>query len=93
KTKELIESINACSLMDLEGIPVFSKLADNIALLKKLFGDCSDFVIREFKQKNSVIAIAVFVDGLIDTHEVNLALKTLMVLEDGDEHVRVIEEV
>ena len=93
KTKELIESINACSLMDLEGIPVFSKLADNIALLKKLFADCSDFVIREFKQKNSVIAIAVFVDGLIDTHEVNLALKTLMVLEDGDEHVRVIEEV
>lgn len=37
-------------------------------------------------------AIALFVDGLIDTKEVNQALKSLMVLEDGSEDIQVIEE-
>lgn len=92
KMKELIETMNACSLIELEGIPISSQLGDNIDLLKKMFADCSDFVIREFRQKNSVRAIAVFVDGLIDTKEVNSALKSLMVLEDGDDDIKVIEE-
>ncbi|MBW5467623.1 spore germination protein [Brevibacillus formosus] len=92
KMKELIETMNACSLIELEGIPISPQLGDNIDLLKKMFADCSDFVIRDFCQKNSVRAIAVFVDGLIDTKEVNSALKSLMVLEDGDEDIKVIEE-
>lgn len=92
KMKDLIETMNACSLIELEGIPISSQLGDNIDLLKKMFADCSDFVIREFRQKNSVRAIAVFVDGLIDTKEVNSALKSLMVLEDGDDDIKVIEE-
>ncbi|EJL21541.1 putative membrane-associated HD superfamily hydrolase [Brevibacillus sp. BC25] len=92
KMKELIETMNACSLIELEGIPISPQLGENIDLLKKMFADCSDFVIREFRQKNSVRAIAVFVDGLIDTKEVNSALKSLMVLEDGDEDIKVIEE-
>ncbi|OUQ88006.1 hypothetical protein B5G50_13480 [Brevibacillus brevis] len=92
KMKELIETMNACSLIELEGIPISPKLEENIDLLKKMFADCSDFVIRDFRQKNSVRAIAVFVDGLIDTKEVNSALKSLMVLEDGDEDIKVIEE-
>ncbi|GED58267.1 putative membrane protein YfkQ [Brevibacillus formosus] len=92
KMKELIETMNACSLIELEGIPISPQLEENIDLLKKMFADCSDFVIREFRQKNSVRAIAVFVDGLIDTKEVNSALKSLMVLEDGDDDIKVIEE-
>ncbi|UED77265.1 spore germination protein [Brevibacillus sp. DP1.3A] len=92
KMQELIETMNACSLIELEGIPISPQLEQNIDLLKKMFADCSDFVIREFRQKNSVRGIAVFVDGLIDTKEVNSALKSLMVLEDGDEDIKVIEE-
>ncbi|MGG4453579.1 spore germination protein [Brevibacillus porteri] len=92
KMKELIETMNSCSLIELEGIPISPQLEENIDLLKKMFSDCSDFVIREFRLKNSVRAIAVFVDGLIDTKEVNSALRSLMVLEDGDEDIKVIEE-
>ncbi|QRG65584.1 spore germination protein [Brevibacillus choshinensis] len=92
RTQELIDTIDACSLTELEGIPLFEELEDNISFLKNLFSDCSDFVIREFKQRNSVHAVAVFVDGLIDTKEVNQALKALMVLEDGDDDIQVIEE-
>lgn len=92
KIQELIDTVDACSLVELEGVPLFEKLSDNATFLQHLFSDCSDFVIREFKQKNSVHAIAVFVDGLINTSEVNQALKALMVLEDGDENIQVIEE-
>lgn len=92
RTQELIDTIDACSLTELEGIPLFPALEDNVTFLKHLFSDCSDFVIREFKQKNSVHAIAIFVDGLIDTKEVNQALKALMILEDGDDSIEVIEE-
>lgn len=92
KKQELIDTIDACSLTELEGIPLFEKLEDNIDFLKHLFSDCSDFVIREFKQKNSAHAAAVFVDGLIDTKEVNHALKALMVLEDGNDDIQVVEE-
>lgn len=92
KTKELLETIDTCSLLELEGIPLFPSLDDNIEVLEKLFSDCSDFVIREFRQRNSERAAAIFVDGLIDTREVNQVLQSLMVLEDGDEDIRVIEE-
>ncbi|MDF2679830.1 MAG: yfkQ [Brevibacillus sp.] len=92
KKQELIDTIDACSLTELEGVPLFEELEDNVDFLKHLFSDCSDFVIREFKQKNSVHAVAIFVDGLIDTKEVNQALKSLMVLEDGDDDIHVVEE-
>jgi len=92
RTQELIDTIDACSLTELEGIPLFPQLEDNVILLKHLFSDCSDFVIREFKQKNDVHAIAVFVDGLIDTKQVNEALKVLMLLEEGSDDIEVIEE-
>lgn len=92
KTKELIETLDACSLMELEGVPLFLELEENVAFLKHLFSDCSDFVIREFTQRNSVKAIAIFVDGLINTEQVNQALKSLMVLEDGSDDIDVIEE-
>jgi spore germination protein KA/spore germination protein len=91
-TKELIETIDNCSLIELDGFPLFYKLEDNISFLKRLFSDCSDFVIREFKLNNSVNAILVFVDGLIDTKEVNQVLQTLMVLENGDDDIHVIEK-
>lgn len=90
--EEWLKTINTCSLTDLEGVPVFAALQENVLFLKRLFSDCSDFVIREFKMKNGVPAVAVFVDGLIDTRAVNQALEALMILESGDDDVEVIEE-
>lgn len=93
KTKELLETIETCSLMDLEGVSISPELDENIDFLKRMFSDSSDFVIREFQMKNSVRAVAVFVDGLINTTEVNQALKSLMVFEDGDDDIEVIEKL
>lgn len=90
--EELIHTINTCSLTELEGVPLFPALQENVHVLKRLFSDCSDFVIREFNMKNSVPAVAVFVDGLIDTREVNQALEALMILESGDGDVDVIQK-
>lgn len=84
--------LEACSLSELEGVPISPVLDDNIGILERMFSDCSDFVIRKFQLKNSVHAIAVFVDGLINTQEVNEALKSLMILEDGSADVSYIEE-
>lgn len=88
----MLETIDTCSLLEMEGIALFPDLDDNVEVLKKLFSDCSDFVIREFRLKHSARAAAIFVDGLIDTAEVNQALKSLMVLEKGDDDIEVIEE-
>jgi len=90
--KELLETIEARSLEELESIPIYPKLDDNVTLLKRLFDNCSDFVIREFKLKNSKYALAVFVDGLIKTEEVNKVLKTLMVQQPGDEEIAILED-
>jgi len=86
-------SFDVCDLVELEGIPIASELNDNIGFLEQMFSESSDFVIRRFQLKNSVNAAAIFVDGLISTNEVNEALKTLMVLEDGSDRIEVIEEV
>ncbi|MGZ0049830.1 spore germination protein [Brevibacillus gelatini] len=90
--QELLETMENSSLIQLEGIPFFPDLDDNVEVLKNLFSDCSDFVIREFRLKHSARAIAVFVDGLIDTAQVNEALKALMIMEAGDDNIDVIEE-
>jgi len=87
--KEIAE---AGSLIDLEGVPISPELDKNKDLLKALFSDCFDFVIREFAMKNGVEAIAIFVDGLIDTKSVNQALQAVMVLENGDADIRVLEK-
>ena len=86
------DSFDNKSLHELEGVPIARDLEENKEFLEKLFADCSDFVLRRFILKNSVDAIAVFVDGLIDTAKVNDALQALMVLEDGDDDVEVIEK-
>ncbi|MBR8658290.1 MULTISPECIES: spore germination protein [Bacillales] len=90
--EELIHTINTCSLTEMEGVPLYPTLQENVHVLKQLFSDCSDFVIREFNMKNGVAAVAVFVDGLVDTREVNQALEALMILESGDRDVDVIQK-
>lgn len=92
KTSLADRSLEVCDLIELEGVPISLELEDNTAFLERMFSDSSDFVLRKFQLKNSVHAIAIFVDGLISTNEVNEALKTLMVLEDGSDQIGVIEE-
>lgn len=84
--------LESCSLSELEGVPISTRIDDNIGRLEEMFSDCSDFVIRRFRLKNDVQAVAFFVDGLIDTKEVNEALKSLMILEDGRAELAYIEE-
>ncbi|WP_400163383.1 spore germination protein [Brevibacillus sp. TJ4] len=86
------DALETRSVAELEGVPISSEIEENKVLLEKLFSDSSDFVLRKFTLKNSVDAIAVFVDGLIDTSEVNQALKALMLLEDGPPDIEVIEK-
>ncbi|WP_243652970.1 spore germination protein [Tumebacillus sp. BK434] len=57
------------------------KLRENQKFLEELFADSSDFVIRAFEIEKSRKAICIFVDGLVDTAQVNLMLKALMIDE------------
>ncbi|USG67719.1 spore germination protein [Brevibacillus ruminantium] len=91
KSEQKLEELNEKSLSELESFFIRPALRENIEIIKSMFQDCSDFVVREFQLQDSVRACAIFVDGLIDTKEVNAALRALMILEGGEEKVEVIE--
>ncbi|ASS73756.1 hypothetical protein CIG75_01385 [Tumebacillus algifaecis] len=63
--------------------PISSRLQENQDYLEALFQDSSDFVIREFEIDKGRQAVCVFVDGLVDTSQVNMVLKALMIDEGG----------
>ncbi|MFC5403878.1 spore germination protein [Cohnella soli] len=59
-----------------------------------MFKECSDIVIRPFDIEENVHALAVFVDGLVLTTEVDEALKAVMIYERGSEDAkRLLETV
>ena len=72
-------------------LKIFSRLQDNKDVLEEMFKDCSDFVIRKFQIEDSREALAVFVDGLIKTEQVNMALKAVMISEGGTGVIQDIE--
>ncbi|QQE76061.1 spore germination protein [Brevibacillus composti] len=91
KKDEMLEIINEKSVSELESFSIRPSLRENVEIIKHLFQDCSDFVVREFQLKNSVHGCAIFVDGLIDTKQVNEALESLMIEKGGADDVQVIE--
>jgi spore germination protein len=66
------------SLKDLKGVSVSASLDDNENYLKDLFADCSDVVIRPFEADPDVRALAVMVDGLVNSTLVQRSLEMLM---------------
>ncbi|MGB8956426.1 MAG: spore germination protein [Tumebacillaceae bacterium] len=79
--QEKVEFANRRYVEQFKTLKIFSALQDNKSVLDRMFKDCSDFVIREYEIQDSCHAIAVFVDGLIETAQVNVALKALMIDE------------
>lgn len=68
---------------DLKELAISKSLERNERILKDLFADCSDIVMRKFQIQDNGHAIAVFVDGLVDSQQINETLKALMILEGG----------
>jgi spore germination protein KA/spore germination protein len=65
----------------LQEVPIASDLEQNHEFINQLFADCSDFVARPFQIEESRPALAIFIDGLINSAEVNRALQDLMIAE------------
>nr|WP_231884562.1 spore germination protein [Paenibacillus elgii] len=68
-------------------------IEENKSYLEELFKDCSDFVIREFRIEQSLPAILFFVDGMTKTELVNETMKSLMILEGGEELIDNISDM
>lgn len=81
---KLIEQANHQYVDQFKSLRITKTLKQNNEILLHLFKDSSDIVLREFEIEKSVHALAVFVDGLVDTAQVNMALKALMI-EEGIE--------
>lgn len=76
-----IAELNDRFVADFENVRISPSLPDNEKILKELFDECSDFVIRHFRIERNTPALAVFIDGLVDTKLVNEALQSMMTLE------------
>ncbi|MCZ8524027.1 MULTISPECIES: spore germination protein [Paenibacillus] len=72
---------------ELRSVPIGMELGDNQTYLDHIFEDCSDFVIREFQLEKSAKAMLLFIDGMVNTEQVNEAMKSLMILEGGEQFV------
>ncbi|MFD2613795.1 spore germination protein [Paenibacillus gansuensis] len=81
KSEEKLEALQYEFVTDLKDTPFSASLEDNKKQLEQLFKDSSDFVVLEFEIEESVKALAVFIDGLVNSQEVNEALQALMILE------------
>lgn len=90
KRQKQINELNYEFVTDLKNISVKPSLKENKEILQNLFANCSDIAIREFKIEKGISALAVFVDGLVNTELVNEALKSLMILEGG---TAIVEQV
>lgn len=79
--QERNDLLNRQYVEQLRDLNIAPTTEENLHNLMELFHDCSDFVIRSFRIEESREALAIFVDGLIDTAEVNKALKAMMIDE------------
>ncbi|WP_109685896.1 spore germination protein [Tumebacillus permanentifrigoris] len=80
---ESLENLNRPYVEQLGEVSIASSLQQNLTFLNELFADCSDFVIRPFQIETSRPARAIFIDGLINSAEVDRALQALMIDEGG----------
>lgn len=65
-------------LKDLKDVKLSKRLEENESYLKELFTDCSDVVIRPFQSDPGVRALALMVDGLVNSTLVQRSLEMLM---------------
>ncbi len=64
--------------------PLSSSLAENESVLRQLFRDCSDMVLREFEIEHTTTkAMLVFVDGLVRTELVDGSLLRSLLIQEG----------
>ncbi|GIP39995.1 putative membrane protein YfkQ [Paenibacillus sp. J31TS4] len=75
-------------LKDLDNEPIDRSLERNLEVIREMFRDCSDVVIRSFDIEKGIPAAAIFVDGLAKTDDVEQAMKCLMILEGGEVDVQ-----
>lgn len=80
-------------IQELRSVPIFLELEQNKTYLQRVFSDCSDFVIREFRIEQSLAAILLFVDGMVNTELLNETMKSLMMLEGGEELIDGISDM
>jgi spore germination protein len=83
--EQRLSQLNYQFVDEFENLPISHSLKENERLIRDIFQDCSDVVIRNFKIEQGIPALAVFIDGLAKTEEINQALKSLMILE-GEAH-------
>lgn len=70
-------------LDEMKQVPLYPSLGDNKQTLKRMFEECSDFVVRELTIEQGIPAFIAFVDGLVSSDSLNDALKALFELESG----------
>lgn len=92
KLQQKLNKLSQQNVDELDALCVSKSLEENKQMIDSLFQDCSDFEMREFKLEDSTKAIACFIDGLVDTTEVNNALRALMILEGGVSRIETIEK-
>ncbi len=85
-----LDKLNYKFVEDLKELPIELSMEKNKQIVKQLFADCSDAVIREFEIEQKIPALAVFVDGLVDSAQVNDALRSIMIFQGGSDDVNVI---
>ncbi|WP_058301418.1 spore germination protein [Gorillibacterium timonense] len=66
------------NLHDLKDVPISKNLDENESYLNELFADCSDVIIRPFQSDPGLGALAVLVDGLVNSVLVQRSLEMLM---------------
>jgi len=69
-------------ISELNETPIMDSLDENKALIEEMFKECSDVVIRPFTMAGDIPALAVFVDGLVKSDDLDEALKSVMILEE-----------
>jgi len=92
KLHNSIEELNLRYVDEFKAVSVSPSLKENLARVKELAKENSDFVIREFQLEDSVAAFMFYVDGLASGSQVDFALKEIMILEGGLSQLSAIQE-
>jgi spore germination protein KA/spore germination protein len=87
RESDQIKSLTFQFITELKNEPVSSSLAINKEIIRELFQDCSDAVVRDFEIEPGIPALLVLVDGLANTELVNETMKAIMILEPGTNQI------
>ncbi|RKD24990.1 hypothetical protein BEP19_03910 [Ammoniphilus oxalaticus] len=91
KKKEIVNQLQFQFVEQFKAVPISGRLKENLAQVQAFATDNSDYVIREFRLKDSVAAFVFYVDGLVSGEQVDFALKEMMLLEGGFSQLNSLE--